>query len=186
MRLMSDVPLGAFLSGGLDSSSVVAFMSRIMREPVKTFSVGYRDDPESSELEYARVVAKAFGTEHHEFILESGDFFDSLDMLLEHSEEPIVESAAVALYQLSKLARELVTVILSGEGGDEILEAAIAPLFLALSPARRTGRSLPSSAFTARRRSRQPSAPWPCAIRATSAPARWERACAASPSLVSR
>lgn len=121
LRLMSDVPLGAFLSGGLDSSSVVAYMSQIASDPVKTFSVGYRDDPESSELEYARVVAKAFGTEHHEFILESGDFFDSLELLLEHSEEPIVESAAVALYQLSKLAREHVTVILSGEGGDEIL-----------------------------------------------------------------
>jgi len=119
--LMSDVPLGAFLSGGLDSSSVVAFMSRLTDAPVKTFSVGYRDDPESSELGYARVVAKAFGTEHHEFILESGEFFDSLDLLLEHTEEPIVESAAVALYQLSKLAREHVTVILSGEGGDEIL-----------------------------------------------------------------
>jgi asparagine synthase (glutamine-hydrolysing) len=121
LRLMSDVPLGAFLSGGLDSSSVVACMSRLMSDPVKTFSVGYRDDPESSELKYARVVAKAFGTEHHEFILESGDFFDSMELLLEHSEEPIVESAAVALYQLSRLAREHVTVILSGEGGDEIL-----------------------------------------------------------------
>lgn len=121
MRLMSEVPLGAFLSGGLDSSAIVACMSRMMTEPVKTFSVGYSDDPASSELEYARIVAKAFKTEHHEFILESGDFFDSLDLLLEHMEEPVVESAAVALYQLSKLAREHVTVILSGEGGDEIL-----------------------------------------------------------------
>ena len=121
MRLMSDVPLGAFLSGGLDSSAIVACMSRMMTEPVKTFSVGYSDDPTSSELEYARIVAKAFNTEHHEFILESGDFFNSLDLLLEHMEEPVVESAAVALYQLSKLAREHVTVVLSGEGGDEIL-----------------------------------------------------------------
>ncbi len=121
LRLMSEVPLGAFLSGGLDSSTIVAFMSQMMAEPVKTFSVGYSDDPASSELEYARIVAKAFKTEHHEYILESGDFFDSLDLLLEHMEEPVVESAAVALYQLSKLAREHVTVILSGEGGDEIL-----------------------------------------------------------------
>ena len=121
LRLMSEVPLGAFLSGGLDSSTIVACMSQMMAEPVKTFSVGYSDDPASSELEYARIVAKAFKTEHHEFILESGDFFDSLDLLLEHMEEPVVESAAVALYQLSKLAREHVTVILSGEGGDEIL-----------------------------------------------------------------
>jgi asparagine synthase (glutamine-hydrolysing) len=121
LRLMSDVPLGAFLSGGLDSSAIVACMTRYMSEPVKTFSVGYADDPASSELEYARIVAKAFNTEHHEYILNSGDFFDSLDLLLEHMEEPVVESAAVALYQLSKLAREHVTVILSGEGGDEIL-----------------------------------------------------------------
>ena len=121
LRLMSEVPLGAFLSGGLDSSTIVACMSRMMAEPVKTFSVGYSDDPASSELEYARIVAKAFNTEHHEYILKSSDFFDSLDLLLEHMEEPVVESAAVALYQLSKLAREHVTVILSGEGGDEIL-----------------------------------------------------------------
>ena len=121
LRLMSEVPLGAFLSGGVDSSAIVACMSKMMSEPVKTFTVGYNDDPASSELEYARVVAKSFNTDHHEFILESGDFFASLDMLLEHAEEPIVESAAVALYQLSKLAREHVTVILSGEGGDEIL-----------------------------------------------------------------
>ena len=121
LRLMSEVPLGAFLSGGLDSSAIVACMSTMINEPVKTFSVGYSDDPASSELEYARIIAKAFKTEHHEFILESGDFFDSLDLMLEHMEEPVVESAAVALYQLSKLAREHVTVILSGEGGDEIL-----------------------------------------------------------------
>lgn len=121
LRLMSEVPLGAFLSGGVDSSAIVACMSKMMSEPVKTFTVGYNDDPSSSELEYARVVAKSFNTDHHEFILESSDFFASLDILLDHAEEPIVESAAVALYQLSKLAREHVTVILSGEGGDEIL-----------------------------------------------------------------
>ena len=121
LRMISDVPLGAFLSGGLDSSAVVALMSRLTGEPVKTFSVGYRDDPASSELRFAKVVADTFRTEHHEYILESEDFFASLELLLEHSEEPIVESAAVALYQLSRLAREHVTVILSGEGGDEIL-----------------------------------------------------------------
>ena len=121
MRLMSDVPIGAFLSGGLDSSTVVACMSQTMTEPVKTFSVGYADDPESSELGYARLVADHFKTDHHEYILGADDFFESLDLLLAHTEEPIVESAAVALYRLSKLAREHVTVILSGEGGDEIL-----------------------------------------------------------------
>lgn len=121
LRLMSDVPLGAFLSGGVDSSAIVALMSKLTNEPVKTFSVGYRDDPASSELSFARVIADRFKTDHHEFILEPGDFFDSLDLLLDHMEEPVVESAAIALFQLSKLAREHVTVILSGEGGDEIL-----------------------------------------------------------------
>lgn len=121
MRLMSDVPLGAFLSGGLDSSAIVACMSRISPDPVKTFTVGYSDDPDSSEFEYARIVARHFKTEHHEFNLGAGDFFESLDLLLMHAEEPVVESAAVALYRISKLAREHAIVLLSGEGGDEIL-----------------------------------------------------------------
>lgn len=121
MRLMSDVPLGAFLSGGVDSSAIVACMSRISPDPVKTFTVGYADDPASSELEYARVVARHFKTEHHEFVLSADDFFESLDLLLKHAEEPLVESAAVALYRISKLAREHAIVLLSGEGGDEIL-----------------------------------------------------------------
>jgi asparagine synthase (glutamine-hydrolysing) len=121
MRLMSDVPLGAFLSGGLDSSAIVACMSRISPDPVKTFTVGYSDDPASSELEYARMVAAHFKTEHHEFVLSADDFFESLDLLLTHTEEPVVESAAVALYRISKLAREHAIVLLSGEGGDEIL-----------------------------------------------------------------
>jgi asparagine synthase (glutamine-hydrolysing) len=121
MRLMSDVPLGAFLSGGLDSSAVVAFMSRVSPGPVRTFTVGYSDDPASSELEYARIVARHFKTEHHEYVLSADDFFESLDLLLTHAEEPVVESAAVALYRIAKLARQHVIVLLSGEGGDEIL-----------------------------------------------------------------
>lgn len=121
LRLRSDVPLGAFLSGGLDSSVIVALMSKITDSQVKTFSVGYKNEPEANELEYAKIVANKFNTEHHEFILEPLDFFNSLDTLLEHTEEPIIESAAVALFQLSTLAKEHVTVILSGEGGDEIL-----------------------------------------------------------------
>lgn len=121
MRLMSDVPLGAFLSGGLDSSAIVACMSQISSEPVKTFTVGYSDDPASSELEYAKTVARHLNTEHHEFILSSNDFFESLELLLKYVEEPLVESAAVALYRISKLAREHAIVLLSGEGGDEIL-----------------------------------------------------------------
>ena len=121
LRLISDVPLGAFLSGGLDSSAIVSLMSEKTSEPVKTFSVGYKNDPESSELGYAKIVSDHFKTEHHEFYLEPMDFFNSVDTLITHTEEPIVESAAIALYQLSKLAKEHVTVILSGEGGDEIL-----------------------------------------------------------------
>jgi asparagine synthase (glutamine-hydrolysing) len=121
LRLMSDVPLGAFLSGGLDSSTVVACMAKMIDAPVKTFSVGYADDLDSSELDYARKVSDHLRTEHHEYVLSPDDFFQSLDLLLAHIEEPIVESAAVALYRLATLAREHVTVILSGEGGDEIL-----------------------------------------------------------------
>jgi asparagine synthase (glutamine-hydrolysing) len=121
LRLVADVPLGAFLSGGLDSSTIVALMSEQTREPVKTFTVGYANQPESSELAYARRVARHFGTDHHEYILEPMDFFESVDHLLRFAEEPIVESAAVALLQLSRLAKEHVTVILSGEGGDEVL-----------------------------------------------------------------
>ncbi|WP_342349206.1 asparagine synthase (glutamine-hydrolyzing) [uncultured Nitrospira sp.] len=121
MSLMSDVPLGAFLSGGIDSSAVVAGMSQFMTEPVQTFSVGYRDDRDASELPYAQRIANTFHTDHHEYILESDEFFTSLDLLLEYTEEPIVESAAIALFHLSRLAKEHVTVILSGEGSDEIL-----------------------------------------------------------------
>jgi asparagine synthase (glutamine-hydrolysing) len=88
---------------------------------VRTFTVGYSDDPASSEFEYARIVARHFKTEHHEYVLSADDFFESLDLLLTHAEEPVVESAAVALYRISKLAREHVIVLLSGEGGDEIL-----------------------------------------------------------------
>ncbi|RJQ17686.1 MAG: asparagine synthase (glutamine-hydrolyzing) [Nitrospiraceae bacterium] len=119
-HLMSDVPLGVFLSGGLDSSAVVGVMSRNTKTPVKTFSVGYKNAGEFSELEYARKVAGIFKTEHHEFILEPGDFFGSINTFLHYSEEPVVESAAIALYQLSKVARSHVTVLLSGEGADEL------------------------------------------------------------------
>lgn len=119
MRLMSDVPLGAFLSGGVDSSSVVAAMAQ-ETDRVETFSIGYQDAEEESELEYARLVARRFGTKHHEFILEPKDFFKSIPELLLHLEEPIVEPAAIALFHISRLAREHVTVLLSGEGADEI------------------------------------------------------------------
>ncbi|MBI4847293.1 MAG: asparagine synthase (glutamine-hydrolyzing) [Nitrospirae bacterium] len=119
-HLISDVPLGVFLSGGLDSSSVVAVMAKVLNVPVKTFSVGYEGNEDISELGYARRVAEYFGTEHHEFILHAAPFFDALDTFLEFTEEPIVESAAIALYELSKLAKSQATVLLSGEGADEL------------------------------------------------------------------
>lgn len=121
IRLMSEVPLGVFLSGGLDSSAIVALMSEIIDKPIKTFSVGYKNEPGSSELKYAKLVAERFKTEHHEFYLTPNDFFDSIETFLEHSEEPIVESAGIGLYKLAKLAKPEATVLLSGEGADEIL-----------------------------------------------------------------
>lgn len=119
-HMMSDVPLGVFLSGGLDSSAVVGLMSHHSNSPVKTFSVGYKNAKKENELGYARIIADKFKTEHHEFILEPGDFFESINIFLHYSEEVIIESAAIALYQLSKVARQHVTVLLSGEGADEL------------------------------------------------------------------
>lgn len=117
-RLMSDVPLGAFLSGGLDSSMVVALMDEVMSDPVNTFTVGYHEG--ESEENYARIIADKFKTNHHVFYLEADNFFSSLKTLLNYAEEPIVEPAAIALYHIAKLAREKVTVLLSGEGSDEV------------------------------------------------------------------
>ena len=122
LHLISDVPVGVFLSGGLDSSSVVAIMKQNFDCPVRTFSVGYEDDPRSSELGYARIVANHFHTQHFEYNLTSDDFFESLDFFLQYVEEPIVESAGVALFRLAEFARSQgVIVLLSGEGADEIL-----------------------------------------------------------------
>jgi asparagine synthase (glutamine-hydrolysing) len=120
MRLMSEVPLGVFLSGGLDSSSVVALMSKVTNQKIKTFSVGFSESEGTSELEFARKVADKFETEHHEFTLNSQDFFDFIPKLVSISEEPLVETAAIPLYEISKIAKEFATVLLSGEGGDEV------------------------------------------------------------------
>lgn len=119
-RLMSDVPLGVFLSGGLDSSLVVSVMKSLGINPIRTFSVGYRRDTEVSELEFARIVSNKLNTEHYEYDLSPGSFFDSLEKFLGFIEEPIVESAAIALYHLSVYAKKHVTVVLSGEGADEL------------------------------------------------------------------
>lgn len=120
MHLMSDVPLGVFLSGGLDSSLICAMAARESGSRIRTFSVGYSDAPEASELEYARIAARAIGTDHHEFILSSGRFRDLIPELVETSEEPVVETAAIALHQIAQAARPHATVLLSGEGADEV------------------------------------------------------------------
>ncbi len=119
IHLMSDVPLGVFLSGGLDSSSIAAVMAGLGQDQIKTFSVGYAED-QFSELPYARLVAKNIGAEYNEVILGPEEFFASLPELIWHEDEPIVWPSSVALHFVSRLAREKVKVVLSGEGGDEI------------------------------------------------------------------
>jgi len=118
-HIVADVPLGAFLSGGLDSSSVVALMARIGVSDIKTFSIGY-DSPES-ELPYARIVADAFHTEHHELRLTATGFRDVLPKIVWYMDEPVGNEASLPLYLISEFAAKHVTVALSGEGADEIL-----------------------------------------------------------------
>ncbi len=118
-RLMSDVPLGVFLSGGVDSSSIAALMTRMMPEPVKSFSVGYREAA-FSELTYASQLAAALGTEHRQTIVGMEQFFDALPKLIWHEDEPVAWPSSVSLYFVSKLAAEDVKVVLTGEGADEM------------------------------------------------------------------
>ena len=119
MRLMSDVPLGVFLSGGVDSSAIAALVKQMADGPVQTFSVGYREG-EFSELDFARQAARAIGTEHHEITLGREEFFAALPTLIWHEDEPIAWPSSVSLYFVSRLAAERVKVVLTGEGADEL------------------------------------------------------------------
>ena len=118
MQLVSDVPLGAFLSGGIDSSILVSLMARHMNQPVKTFSIGFQESS-YNELKYARAVARKYGTEHHEFQIQPRAL-ELTEKLIRHLDEPFGDFSIFPTYLVSKMARDFVTVTLSGDGGDEL------------------------------------------------------------------
>jgi asparagine synthase (glutamine-hydrolysing) len=120
-RLMSDVPLGAMLSGGLDSSLIVGLMARNTTTPVKTFSIGFEEDAEYNELSDARFVAEHFATEHHELTISMLESGATLETLVWHLDEPMYDISSLGFYLLSELAADHVTVALSGQGADELL-----------------------------------------------------------------
>src|ERR1019366_9080563 len=119
LRLISDVPLGVFLSGGTDSSAVVAFMAELRARPVRTFWVGF-DDPEYSDPPYPRAVPRRYATEHQELVVKPEHLSDELPRLVAARDEPVAEPTDVALYLIARLASKSVKVVLAGEGGDEL------------------------------------------------------------------
>jgi asparagine synthase (glutamine-hydrolysing) len=150
-HLVSDVPFGAFLSGGVDSSTVVALMSRELDRPVQTFAVGFGGEGEAmSELPYARMVAERYGTDHHEVLIGPRDFTDLAEKVVDHLDQPIADNACLPNFMVASLAREHVKMVLTGEGGDELFAGyaryageRLAPLTTRLpGPARALGRSL--------------------------------------------
>ncbi|HEX7316012.1 MAG TPA: asparagine synthase C-terminal domain-containing protein, partial [Pyrinomonadaceae bacterium] len=120
LRLMADVPLGMFLSGGIDSSAIAAVMSQLVDAPVKTFSVAFAER-EANEFEYARMVAAQLGADHHEVVVSPEEFFEALPQLVWHEDEPLAHLASIPLYFVSKLAQQHVKVVLTGEGSDEMM-----------------------------------------------------------------
>jgi asparagine synthase (glutamine-hydrolysing) len=117
LRLISDVPLGAFLSGGIDSSLIVGIMAKLSGKPVKTFSIGF-EEKEFDELSYARIVSERFGTEHHEFIVKP-DAIEILPKLVWHYNEPFADPSAIPTYYVAKVTKDFVKVVLTGDAGDE-------------------------------------------------------------------
>ena len=120
-RMMADVPFGVFLSGGVDSSTNVALMSELMSDPVRTFSIAFRDDERYNELEYAREIARRFGTDHHEVLIGWDDLESFLPKMIFHQDEPIADWVCVPLHYVSRLARDNDTIVVQvGEGSDEL------------------------------------------------------------------
>ncbi|HSZ15147.1 MAG TPA: asparagine synthase (glutamine-hydrolyzing) [Solirubrobacteraceae bacterium] len=120
-RMMSDVPFGVFLSGGVDSSTNVALMAELTSEPVRTFSVAFHEQERYNELEYARQIARRFGTDHREVVIDSDDLVSFLPEMVHHQDEPIADWVCVPLYYVSRLARDSGTIVVQvGEGSDEI------------------------------------------------------------------
>ncbi|HEX7879527.1 MAG TPA: asparagine synthase (glutamine-hydrolyzing) [Candidatus Eisenbacteria bacterium] len=120
IRMRSDVPFGAFLSGGLDSASIVSSMARVSKEPVRTFTIGF-DDKEFDERELARLVAERFGTRHREEVVQPETLAHALKLVARHTDQPFGDSSALPTEQVSRVARHHVTMVLTGDGGDEVL-----------------------------------------------------------------